>query len=318
MDFTRYTEPKPPHGSQEWLTARWKNRKGHTRITASVAAVVHNEHKYTTPADLAVELLAHTPPVPKEQNDAMRRGTILEAPLMQWAAERLKTMISEPQQLYACDTDDETVRLLSTIDGMDPSGNVYELKTYNKVWDGQLPRYWYWQGVQQAICCDTNEINWIVFDSKLELHFQTQTVTSDEKQIHIDAVRRFLGFIDSGMMPDIADPTYDNAATLYPQGIENTVVMGHEVYDTLERLALARKMKAEAEQVEEQLKGELAMILQDCEYGAIDGTVVVSWKNSKRTSFDTKRFEAEHPALAAKFKKETSFRTMRIVAKEAK
>lgn len=316
MTFDRYTISKPPHGSQDWLNVRWADSNGNRRITASVAAVVHNEHKYTTPADLAVELLAKKPPQPKEQNDAMRRGTILEAPLLQWASEKLGTLIAEPQDLYCYD--EPGVRLLSTIDGRDPSGNVYEVKTYNKVWNGQLPRYWYWQGVQQALCCDVHEINWIVFDSKFELHLQTQTVTSDEKQIHIEAVRRFLNFIDMGMMPDIADPTYDNAAVLYPQGIENTVVMGHEVYDTLERLSLARKMKAEAEAVEEQLKGELAMILQDCEYGSIDGTVVVSWKNSKRTSFDTKRFEAEHPALAAKFKKETSFRTMRIVAKEAK
>lgn len=316
MTFDRYTISKPPHGSQDWLNKRWADSNGNKRITASVAAAVHNEHKYTSPADLAVELLALKPPVPKEQNDAMRRGTLLEAPLLQWASEKLGTLIAEPQDLYCYD--EPGVRLLSTIDGRDPSGNVYEVKTYNKVWNGQLPRYWYWQGVQQALCCDVHEINWIVFDSKFELHLQTQTVTSDEKQIHIDAVRRFLNFIDMGMMPDIADPTYDNAAVLYPQGIENTVVMGHEVYDTLERLALARKMKAEAEAVEEQLKGELAMILQDCEYGSIDGTVVVSWKNSKRTSFDTKRFEAEHPALAAKFKKETSFRTMRIVAKEAK
>ena len=316
MTFDRYTISKPPHGSQEWLNARWADANGNKRVTASVAAAVHNEHKYTSPADLAVELLAKKPPQPKEQNDAMRRGTILEAPLLQWAAEKLGTIISEPQELYCYD--EPRVRLLATIDGRDPSGKVYEVKTYNKVWNGQLPRYWYWQGVQQAICCDVHEINWIVFDSKFELHLQTQTVTSDEKQTHIDAVRRFLDFIDVGMMPDIADPTYDNAAVLYPEGIENTVVMGHEVYDTLERLSLARKMKAEAEAVEEQLKGELAMILQDCEYGSIDGTVVVSWKNSKRTSFDTKRFEAEHPALAAKFKKETSFRTMRIVAKEAK
>jgi len=316
MTFDRYTISKPPHGSQDWLNVRWADSNGNKRITASVAAAVHNEHKYTSPADLAVELLALKPPVPKEQNDAMRRGTLLEAPLLQWASEKLGTLIAEPQDLYCYD--EPGVRLLSTIDGRDPSGNVYEVKTYNKVWNGQLPRYWYWQGVQQALCCDVHEINWIVFDSKFELHLQTQTVTSDEKQIHIETVRRFLNFIDMGMMPDIADPTYDNAAVLYPQGIENTVVMGHEVYDTLERLSLARKMKAEAEAVEEQLKGELAMILQDCEYGAVDGTVVVSWKNSKRTSFDTKRFEAEHPALAAKFKKETSFRTMRIVAKEAK
>ena len=310
-----YTIPKPTHGSQKWLNVRWENEKGQKRITASVAAAVHGEHKYTSMADLAVELLAPNPPEPKEQNDAMRRGTILEGPLLKWASEILGVDIAEPSELYCYEEDG--VRLLSTIDGSDGS-KIYELKTYNKRWQGQLPRYWYWQGVQQAICCDVDAIHWIVFDSDLQLHFHTQTVTSDERQCHIDKVREFLGFIDVGMMPEGADPTYDNAIAMYPEGYENTVVLDHSVMDSLERLSLAREQKRQAEAIEDQIKGELAMMLQDCEYGSIDGTTVVSWKNSKRTSFDTKRFEAEHPALAAKFKKETTFRTMRIIAKEAK
>jgi len=311
-----YTIPKPTHGSQDWLNLRWANEKGEKRITASVAAAIHGEHKYTTPADLAVELLAATPPVPKEQNDAMRRGTILEGPLMGWAGEILNETITEPTELYCFE--DSGVRLMSTMDGRSLNGKFYELKTYNKRWTGQLSRTWYWQGVQQAICTGSNEINWIIFDSDLQLQFHTQTVTSDEKQIHIEAARKFLGFIDMGMMPDVADPTYDNAASLYPEGYGNTVVLGHEVYASLERLAQAREQKKQAEAVEELIKGELAMLLQDAEYGAIDGVQVVSWKNSKRTSFDTKKFEAEHPALAEKFKKTSTFRTMRIIAKEAK
>lgn len=311
-----YTIPKPTHGSQDWLNLRWANEKGEKRITASVAAAIHGEHKYTTPADLAVELLAATPPVPKEQNDAMRRGTILEGPLMGWAGEILNETITEPAELYCFE--DSGVRLMSTMDGRSLNGKFYELKTYNKRWTGQLSRTWYWQGVQQAICTGSNEINWIIFDSDLQLQFHTQTVTSDEKQVHIEAARKFLGFIDMGMMPDVADPTYDNAASLYPEGYGNTVVLGHEVYASLERLAQAREQKKQAEAVEELIKGELAMLLQDAEHGAIDGVQVVSWKNSKRTSFDTKKFEAEHPALAEKFKKTSTFRTMRIIAKEAK
>jgi hypothetical protein len=311
----RYTTPKPTHGSQKWLDVRWENDKGEKRITASVAAAVHGEHKYTTMADLAVELLAQQPPKPKEQNDAMRRGSILEEPLLKWAGEILGVTITEPKELYCYEEDG--VRLLSTIDGSDGL-KIYELKTYNKRWQGQLPRYWYWQGVQQAICCDVDAIHWIVFDSDLQLHFHTQTVTSDERQAHVDKVREFLSFIDIGMMPEAADPTYDNAVAMYPEGYENTVVLDHSMFDSLERLALAREQKKQAEAVEEQIKGELAMQLQDCEYGSIDGTTVVSWKNTERTSFDAKKFEAEHPALYQKYKKTTKFRTMRILAKEAK
>ena len=307
--------PKPTHGSQEWLNLRWENERGEKRVTASVAAAVHGEHKYTSMADLAVELLAKQPPEPKEANDAMRRGTILEGPLMKWAGEILGKEIVEPQELFCYE--EPGVRLLATIDGFDGT-NVYEVKTYNKRWTGQLSRQWYWQGVHQAICTDNDKIEWVIFDSDLQLQFYTQVVTSDERQHHIDKVREFLGFIDVGMMPEGADPTYDNAASLYPEGYENTVILGHDVYDTLERLALAREQKKQAEAAEEQLKGELAMMLQDCEYGSIDGTTVVSWKNSERTSFDSKKFQAEHPALYDKFKKTTKFRTMRILAKEAK
>ena len=312
----RYTVPKEPHSSQAWLNQRFWNEAKEKRLTGSQAAAIHGEHKYTTPADYAVELLASAPPVPKEQNDAMRRGTILEAPLMGWAGEILKETITEPSELYCYE--EPGVRLLATMDGRSLSGKFYELKTYNKRWTGQLSRTWYWQGVHQAICTGSHEIHWIIFDSDLQLQFHTQTVTSDEKQVHIEAARKFLGFIDMGMMPDVADPTYDNASTLYPEGYGNTVVLGHEVYASLERLAQAREQKKQAEAVEELIKGELAMLLQDAEYGAIDGTQVVSWKNSKRTSFDTKKFEAEHPALADKFKKTSTFRTMRIIAKEAK
>ena len=310
------TIPKEPHSSQPWLNQRFWNEKLEKRITGSQAAAIHGEHKYTTPADYAVELLADTPPVPKEQNDAMRRGTILEAPLMGWAGEILNETIIEPSELYCYE--EPGVRLLATMDGRSMSGKFYELKTYNKRWTGQLSRTWYWQGVQQAICTGSHEIHWIIFDSDLQLQFHTQTVTSDEKQLHIEAARKFLGFIDMGMMPDIADRTYDNDSTLYPEGYGNTVVLGHEVYASLERLAQAREQKKQAEAVEELIKGELAMLLQDAEYGAIDGTQVVSWKNSSRTSFDTKRFEQEHPALAEKFKKTSTFRTMRIIAKGAK
>lgn len=312
----RYTIPKPLHGSQDWLNIRWENEQFLKRVTASIAGAIHGDHPFTTLEDLAAELLAKTPPVPKEQNAAMRRGTRFEPVIVQIASEDLSVFITEPQELYCYDEDG--VRLLATIDGKDLAGNFYEVKTTNKRWDGKLPRYWYWQGVQQAICTGAKEIVWVIMDSTLQINYHTQVVTSDERQMHIDAVRKFLSFIDMGMMPEGSAPTYENAATIYPEGYENTVVLDRDVYDTLERLSIAKQQIKSAEAVRDQLQGEIAMLLQDAEFGAVDGTQVVSWKNSKRTSFDAKRFEQEHPALAEKFKKTTTFRTMRIIAKEAK
>jgi predicted phage-related endonuclease len=44
--------------------------------------------------------------------------------------------------------------------------------------------------------------------------------------------------------------------------------------------------------------------------------LLVTWKTASRTSFDTKKFEAEHPALAAKYKKTSKYRTFRVVGKD--
>ena len=265
----RYTIPKPPHGSQEWLDIRWQNEQFLKRITASIAAAVHGENKFVTPEDLAAELLAKTPPVPKEQNDAMLRGTLMEPVVAHMASLHLNVTITEPQELFCYEEDG--VRLMATMDGKDLSGNFYEIKTTNKRWDGKLPRSWYWQGVQQAICTDATEIIWAIMDSTFQINYYTQVVTSDERQQHIDAVRKFLGFIDMGMMPEGAVPSYDNASTIYPEGYENTVALSDDVYNTLERLSIAKEQIKSAEAVRDQLQGELGMLLGDAEYGSIDG-----------------------------------------------
>jgi len=311
--MNRYTEPKPAHGSQAWLDARWMNSAGEKRVTASVAAAVHGAHKYKSAADLAVELLAKSPPAPSVQNDAMRRGTILEGPLLTWAGEILGVSIIEPQELFAYE--ESGVRMLATMDGFDGT-TFYELKTYNKRFDGVLSDTWRWQGVQQAVCTGVDSIEWIVFDSDLQLQFHTQHVSSDERQEHIDAVRNFLSFIDMGMIPENAQPTYENAATLYPTGFENTVILGAEVQDMLDELADAKAQIKNYEQVETACKGALGMLLGDCDFGSINGTRVVSWKNSSRESFDQARFKIEHPALFDKFKKQATFRTMRVMKGE--
>jgi hypothetical protein len=43
----------------------------------------------------------------------------------------------------------------------------------------------------------------------------------------------------------------------------------------------------------------------------IDGEVVITWKEQKRTSFDSTRFDRERPELAKLYKKDTKFRVMK-------
>jgi len=309
--------PKPVHGSQAWLDVRWRNDNGEARIAASACAAVHGQHPFVTVADLATELLSDTPPTPKEQNSAMLRGTTLEAPIRDWAAKLLGHPLTEPDTLYRWD--EPGVRLIATIDSISADGRVFEQKTSNKIWRGELPDYWYWQGVQQAICTGVSEITWIVFDSTLDLHFHIQPVSSDEKQAHIQACRRFLASIDMGMLPDDAVLEYRHVQDRFPESTKSKEAdLPMSALATIERLLLAKDQIKAAEVAEDAAKAELCEILGDAEYGMIQDELVCTWKSSTRTSFDTKKFEQEHPALAEKYRKQSSYRTLRITNKEKK
>jgi predicted phage-related endonuclease len=308
---------KPTHGSQEWLNARWKNENGEARIAASACAAVHGQHPFVTIADLATELLAENPPQPKAPNSAMLRGTTLEAPIRDWAAQLLGHPLREPEILFCYD--EPGVRLIATIDSMSEDGRVFEQKTTNKVWRGKLPDYWYWQGVQQAICTGVSEITWVIFDSTLDLHFHVQGVSSDEKQNHIEACRQFLASIDMGMMPDGAVMEYRHVAERFPEGkegVDGAVELPQDALALLERYQLAKEQKAQAEQMEDLVKAQLCEMLGTSEYGMMQDELILTWKTAARSSFDTKKFEADHPALASKYKKQTTYRTFRVVGKD--
>lgn len=307
---------KPPHGSQAWLDVRWKNDNGEARIAASAAAAVHGQHPFISLTDLAVELLSDTAPAPKEQNSAMLRGTTLEAPIRDWAAQLLGHPLTEPDILYCYD--EPGVRLIATIDSMSQDGRVFEQKTTNKIWRGELPDYWYWQGVQQAICTGVNEITWVVFDSTLDLHFHIQPVSSDTKQVHIERCRQFLAAIDMGIMPDDAVLEYRHVQQIHAKSEPSKEIeLPMEAVTALENYLFAKSQREAFEASEDALKAELCNMMGDAEYGLIQDQLVCQWKSSTRESFDSKAFKAAHPALFDKFKKSTTVRTFRV-AKDPK
>lgn len=311
MELTRI--PKPEHGSMEWLKTRHRDERGLARISASAAACIHGEHEYKSAADFAIELLADDPEE-TETTPAMERGNRLEPVLIDWAGAMIGKTLQTPQEMY-CATD-AGVRLIATLDAVDGQGEVFEVKTTRRRWDGTLPRYWYWQGVQQAICAGVDKITWIIFDSDLNLHFHEQTVTSDEKQIHITRARDFLGDIDMGEIPKDVTLSYDNVAKLHKDGPSGeTVEMDEDIIVLLMRLEMIDERMKELEESKSAVKAEIGTMMGNAEYGTFDGNLVVTWKRHKRTIFDQKRFQSEHPAMFDKFQKTSHSRIMRIVKK---
>jgi len=312
-----YTRNKPEHGTAEWLEARWKNGAGETQITASVAAVVHGEHPFKTAADLATELLSPTPPQPTEPNEAMDRGNRLEPTLIKWVGDRENLILTSPEVLYCYE--EEGVRLLATLDAISLAEpgyqRVFEIKTSRKQWKGTLPGYWYWQGVHQAICANVTSISWAIFDSDLSLHQHEQKVSSDEKQKHIDACRKFLAAIDLGMLPDGAEYAFRHIQAQYPEGKNVSVELPSSMKEKINELNIIKRGIKDAEAVEDRIKAELTALMGEAEYATIGGTLALTWKNSVRNSLDQKQLEAAHPALVEKFKKQTNVRTFRVATK---
>lgn len=297
---------KPPHGSAEWLLIRKQDDNGLRRVSASNAAAVHGEHEYLSTADYATELLDERDPEPTVANAAMERGNALEPALIAWAAQQHGVSIETPDSLHLFG------RMIATLDGMSATGEVYECKTTRKRFEGTLPRQWYWQGVQQAVCAGVTGIWWVVLDGSLDLHMHYQPVSPEEIDTHIERVNIFLAAIDMGMYPENVQPSYDNVATLNPEVLYEQVEMPADATELFTRYREAQQTVKDAQAAADLIKADIAALIGGAEEAVIDGDVVATWKSQTRESFDQKRFAAEHPELVAEYKKVSSFRVLRI------
>ena len=79
--------------------------------------------------------------------------------------------------------------------------------------------------------------------------------------------------------------------------------------DVLRELTVQKKELADQES---ELKARIGALLGVFEAGTVNGDVAVTWRSQPRTSFDSKRFEKDHPELFKEYQKESSFRVMRL------
>lgn len=304
------TVPKPEHGSQEWLTIRWADEQNNRRISASAVAAIYGEHPYMSAADLYMELASDEPPTPKASTADMERGNRLEPVLVQWASDRDGVDLRTPDEMYVYDDGD--AHLIATLDAIAPDGTPYEVKTSRKRWTGELPRYWYWQGVHQAVCAGVDAIEWVIFDSDLIMHRHTQRVSSDEKQMHVNACAEFLRDVMNGNVPDAVKFDYKHVKGLHPKSEARSVVFSPENIQLIDYLYDIRSEMNRLEKEEERIRGMIGQLLGDADTVVTeDGEVALTWRSVERKSFDKDSFREEHPALYEKYQKTGSYRVMK-------
>lgn len=300
---------KEQHGSQAWLNQRFANASGEKQVSASVAAAIYDKHPFTSAAAYAAELLRETPPVPQEQNEAMERGNRLESVLLDWANDKLGTNFVVPEVLYVFSDGD--ARMIATLDGFDGE-RILEIKTTTRDWTGVLPEYWAVQGIHQAVCANVSEVVWAVFDKSQTLNIYTQFVSSDEKEIHIQAVGQWLSYVDMGMTPEGVAWTYETITSRHPQDDGGVVELGPKGSELVAQLKHIKSELKSYEAMEDACKAELCELIGEAATAVVAGEVVATWKTTSRSSLDTKALKEAHPDLVASYTKEVPVRTLRL------
>lgn len=301
--------PKEPHGSEAWLAQRWALPTGERLISASVAGAIYDRHPFTSPADLAAELLADTPPMPKQQNAAMERGNRLEPVLIEWANDTLGRKFVTPDELFVFT--DGPARMIATLDGFDGS-KILEIKTTTTSWTGVLPEYWRMQGVHQAVCANVDTVHWAVFDNTQTLNFFEQYVSSDEKELHIQAVGKWLTNIDLGITPDGVEWTYGSISARFKDAVDEVVEVGPRAVELAAELKHAKSELKSYEEIVDRKQAELCELIGNATTAVANGDVIATWKPQSRKSLDQKALREAHPELFEQFTKESSWRVLRL------
>lgn len=291
---------KPEHGSIEWLNVRHRDQYGRVRFGASEAPTLMGCNPFATLTDLA--LTKWSEPEVTEPSAAMMRGNLLEPALLKYAEQLLGCEVATPNEMFY------TGRLIATLDGITPDGTVIvECKTttaYSS--DDALPESYYWQAVAQMACTGIDMVLVVVLDKFMR--FGSWTVRRNVEDIdrlfaRADEIGQML---DDKQLPPDAPLNERTVKALYPTaaGALELGSTGAFIVNAWQASVEARKV-AEAE--EQGWRDQLCALLGGAETGTVDGQTVVTFKYRKGSStFDSKRFAAEHPDLAAKYTRQGS------------
>lgn len=147
-------------------------------------------------------------------------------------------------------------------------------------------------------------------------HMEYRKVNRDELiAAHlITELTRFWECVQNGEMPEIdgKSATSDWIKEQYPIAEENTEIkLPQEAHSLLEEYDHLKAVLEEVEEAFNKVANKLKYYMGSNERGVI-GNRLIEWKNSKRTLFDTKRFQAEHPDLYKRYTKESISRRFTV------
>ena len=302
------------YSHEEWLALR------HKYIGGSDAAAVVGLNSYMSAYSLWAEKTGRLPGF--EGNLATQVGTYLEDFVAQKFAQETGKKVRKCNQSWF---NDQYPWAIANIDreivGEDAGLEIKTTSELNmaKFKGGEYPSNYYVQCMHYLAV--TGKKKWYLAVLIGNREFKWFTIERDEDEINalMDAERTFKMYVDNDTPPmaDGASSTADTLSTLYPNSRDMAIGIGSFERD----LDNYFRLKKQADELDEQINGIANRIkahLGECERGEGE-KYKVSWKTQSRSTFDHKRFVANHPEMdVSQYYKTSNSRTFKVTQKKGK
>lgn len=297
---------------EEWKALR------HKYIGGSDAAAVVGMNAYVSPYSLWAEKTGRLPGF--EGNLATEVGTYLEEFVAQKFAEVTGKKVRRSNQSWF---NDEYPWAIANIDreivGEDAGLEIKTTTELNlsKFKGGEYPANYYVQIVHYLAV--TGKQRWYLAVLIGNREFKWFTIERDEDEIKalMEAEKNFKQLVDSDTPPmaDGMQSTADTLSALYPNSIDDTIGIGafEKELDNYFRL---KEQKKNIEMTIDGIENRIKKHLGECARGEGE-KYKVSWKTQSRSTFDSKKFIADHPQMdVSKYFKTSNSRPFKVSEKK--
>jgi predicted phage-related endonuclease len=148
--------------------------------------------------------------------------------------------------------------------------------------------------------------------------FKWFTIERDEDEIKalMEAEKKFKQLVDSNTPPqaDGASSTSDTLFTLYPDSIDEAIGIGSFERE-LDNYFRLKEQKKNIDMVIDGIENRIKAHLGECARGEGE-KYMVSWKTQYRSTFDSKKFVADHPEMdVSAYYKRSNSRPFKVTEK---
>jgi predicted phage-related endonuclease len=290
-------EPKPEHGSPEWLRSRQRDQHGRIRFGGSDAPTLMGVNEYATLVDLFIA--KHDLEPTQVTSKAFHRGNLLEPVLIAEAGRLLNLSLLTPDVMFCRD------RLMVNLDGANSNDNptvIVEAKTSTRYSiNDPIPKPYFWQATAQLACTNAEVCYVICLDRRQEIGMWEVPRYEPHIQEILQVAETIGARFDNHEIPEGA--TVEQIVMLHPQP-EGVVELDDEQHKLINQWSMVKTHLNALEDDEKALRNRIAEIIGEHQEASFNGNVVATFKPRKLPSrLDQKALQEAHPELVEKFTK---------------